>query len=197
MKFDLGTITPSQQYRKFIGISYDQVYVMSYFGTLLKPYWTQYYANISSFQLKFMSEETYQNIESTCSYFDHVILGDMKKVVSSPDAQNQYATLGGLAYRQVTGSLALAWNHVAQDWWVFMKEISSDGDVSTVDVIYPASPLLLYMNPTLYTKLVLPLMVYANNETKPYGQQILYNLAWAPHHLGVWPICDLKPEHQE
>lgn len=28
-----------------------------------------------------------------------------------------------------------------------MKEISSDGDVSTVDVIYPASPFYLYHAP--------------------------------------------------
>jgi hypothetical protein len=35
-------------------------------------------------------------------------------------------------------------------------------------------------------------MLYGNNETN-----ILYNLAWAPHHLGTWPICDIKPDEQE
>merc|ERR1712233_73865 len=38
----------------------------------------------------------------------------------------------------------------------------------------------------------MPLLSYANNETS-----MKYNLAWAPHHLGTWPICDLSPKHQE
>jgi len=29
-----------------------------------------------------------------------------------------------------------------------MKEISSDGNINTVDVIMPAWPILLYLNPT-------------------------------------------------
>jgi hypothetical protein len=31
-----------------------------------------------------------------------------------------------------------------------MKEISSDGDVNTVDVIYPAFPIFYYLNPDLF-----------------------------------------------
>jgi len=33
---------------------------------------------------------------------------------------------------------------------------------------------------------------YANNAT-----YIKYNKPFAPHHLGVWPVCDLRPEQQE
>ena len=40
-------------------------------------------------------------------------------------------------------------------------------------------------------------MVYANNETHTYGAGIDYNLAWAPHHLGVWPECNIRPDKQE
>lgn len=93
----------------------------------------------------------------------------MKASISDPTAQTQYSTLGGLAWRQVTGSMTIAWNHIVSDWWVFMKEISSDGDVSTVDVIYPASPVILYMNPQLYSKLLIPILVYGNNQTAQYG----------------------------
>jgi len=39
---------------------------------------------------------------------------------------------------------------------------------------------------------LLPLLEYSNNATN-----IKYNKAWAPHHLGQWPICDLTPERQE
>lgn len=44
----------------------------------------------------------------------------------------------------------------------------------------------------LLTSTLIPLLAYSNNET-----DVKYNLAWAPHHLGTWPICDLTPERQE
>ena len=40
--------------------------------------------------------------------------------------------------------------------------------------------------------LLLPLMAYANNETDIY-----YNLPWAPHHLGTYPIANTPPSGQE
>jgi len=76
--------------------------------------------------------------------------------------------------------------------WFWMKEISSDGDVSTVDVIYPAAPFWLWTAPELLRLSMLPLLAYGNNETS-----MKYNLAWAPHHLGTWPICDIRPDQQE
>jgi len=75
-----------------------------------------------------------------------------------------------------------------------MKEISSDGDVSTVDVIYPASPLIMLVNPEIFRLINIPLLAYANNETKVYGNGVDYNLAWAPHHLGTWPVSYIKPD---
>jgi len=73
-----------------------------------------------------------------------------------------------------------------------MKEISSDGDVSTVDVIFPASPMFFYLNPNVVHMLLLPILSYSLNETN-----VQYNLAWAPHHLGYWPVCDILPQNQE
>ena len=59
-----------------------------------------------------------------------------------------------------------------------MKEISSGGAVSTVDVIYPSSPYFLWIYPEMLRDLLLPILAYANNETTVH-----YNLTWAPHHL--------------
>jgi len=73
-----------------------------------------------------------------------------------------------------------------------MKEISSDGDVSTVDVIFPASPLFLFFNPDLLGKQLLPIFSYANNETSNP-----YSLVWAPHHLGTWPVANIETDQQE
>lgn len=42
----------------------------------------------------------------------------------------------------------------------FLKEISSDGDLSTVDVIFPASPILLMLRPELLVMQSIPLLAY-------------------------------------
>ena len=43
---------------------------------------------------------------------------------------------------------------------IFNKEISSDGNVNTVDVIYPTSPLLYYLSPEYIKGLLQPLLTY-------------------------------------
>ncbi len=64
-------------------------------------------------------------------------------------------------------------------------------NVAQVDVIFPASPLFLWLNPRLLWQLIVPHLEYANNATA-----IAYNLPWAPHHLGTFPIADVRPEWQ-
>lgn len=78
-----------------------------------------------------------------------------------------------------------------------MKEISSDGDVSTIDVVYPAAPFFIDQAPETLRRTLIPVLAYGNNETAPYGLDMRYNLSWAPHHLGTWPVCDLAPMDQE
>ena len=102
------------------------------------------------------------------------------------------------------------YNDVTDEIWMFMKEISSSGDVSTVgpfsysvciyiylisgyiqvDVVYPSSPLFLWSFTAEFSPMkliLLPILNYANNKTAMYGLNIPYNLSWAPHHLGHWP----------
>lgn len=40
--------------------------------------------------------------------------------------------------------------------------------------------------------MIVPLLAYANNET-----YVRYNLTWAPHHLGYYPVGNLQPWQQE
>lgn len=122
--------------------------------------------------------------------FDSQLVSDLTAVGGA-----EYATLCSLVYRQCTGGMV----HTVPPStsgplhsWSFVEEMSSDGDVSTVDVIYPLSPFLLHFNPQLLWRVIVPVLEYANNKT-----DIPYNLSWAPHHLGTWPVCDLPPNLQE
>lgn len=86
-------------------------------------------------------------------------------------------TLSSLAVRQVFGACAPAVG--TKQTYIFMKEISSDGDTNTADVIFPAMPLFLYLNETWIKLLLDPL--YVNQEGG------LYPNTYAEHDLGVWP----------
>eukprot|EP00929_Paragymnodinium_shiwhaense_P011916 TRINITY_DN11831_c0_g1_i1.p1 TRINITY_DN11831_c0_g1~~TRINITY_DN11831_c0_g1_i1.p1 ORF type:complete len:720 (-),score=103.50 TRINITY_DN11831_c0_g1_i1:293-2452(-) len=169
----------------------DEVVAMKYFGTDMPPLWHHTY-NASAVKLLNAAADMYATTRAAAESFDEEL---KEKIVAV--GGDKYAELCALVYRQVTGATVVAWNPVLSKPWPFMKEISSDGDVSTVDVIYPAFPFYMYLMPEYFRLLMEPLMVYSSNGTKAYGLDVPYNLSWAPHHLGTWPVCDLAPQAQE
>lgn len=58
-----------------------------------------------------------------------------------------------------------------------MKEISSDGNVNTVDVIFPAWPAFMYLNPDYGRRILEPLF--------QYQQTGLYPNKWSIHDIGA------------
>ncbi|KAF7332012.1 MPN domain-containing protein [Mycena kentingensis (nom. inval.)] len=68
---------------------------------------------------------------------------------------NDYAGIVALSIRQAMATMEITASRSADgsfntsDILIFMKEISSNGNMNTVDVIYPTLPLLLYFNPLL------------------------------------------------
>lgn len=81
--------------------------------------------------------------------FDQKVQNDALAISSN------YAGVVALSVRQAFGALELTLSKNSDGRWntddilMFLKEISSDGNVNTVDVIMPAWPILLYTNPTL------------------------------------------------
>ena len=73
-----------------------------------------------------------------------------------------------------------------------MKEMSTGGDVSTIDVVYPAAPFYIALAPEQLRLTLLSFLSYAANETVSK-----YNLPWMPHHLGAWPVCNILSFQQE
>lgn len=156
----------------YIIFFYDDVYSMSYFEEWQVPLWR--FENNDNLTL-FISQ-AYQNYQSEVDNINKStkLLGDLLNRIGGP----HYSTLCSLVTRQITGALTTTWSDRYNRSQIYMKEISSDGDVSTVDVIFPSSPFFLLLYPQMLRDLLLPLFDYANNATK-----ISYNLAWAPHHL--------------
>lgn len=189
VSWDIGMVVPNTtSAMRHLQIFYDQVYSISYFGTPMMPLWRHLYGNISGI----VQKTDYETITDMCDMLDLHVVMDLYKA-----GGDKYATFTSLAWRQAVGGLVAVWNDVLKTTWLFMKEISSDGDVSTVDVIYPASPIFVANNPDVLKLVLIPILEYANNNTKMYGMDIPYTLPWAPHHLGHWPICDLSPNRQE
>jgi len=155
----------------------------------MMPYWRipsgAFNSSITSVIRALLS--SYGALEKQCEQWDLALVDKFTSF-----AGDQFATVASLAFRQTTGALKVVYNDKKQEPWVFLKEISSDGDINTVDVIYPAAPFFLVFAPETLRLLIMPLLAYANNETN-----IPYNLSWAPHHLGTYPVCDVTSSGQE
>lgn len=85
-----------------------------------------------------------------------------------------YADILALSARQSLGGTMFSGN--ASNPLLFLKEISSDGNFQTVDVIAPAFPFFLYMNPDWLSYMLEPLL-----QNQLAG---LYPNAYSMHDLG-------------
>lgn len=126
-------------------------------------------------------------VQALCEAFDHREVEKYFKV-GGP----KFASILALAHRQSYSSAKLAWNTEKKTHWQFLKEISTGSCLSTMDVIYPASPLYIYQAPELAYNLLISTLEYANNATPTK-----YNLSWCPHHLGAYPVGYILPSQQE
>ncbi|KAL1902968.1 hypothetical protein Sste5346_000880 [Sporothrix stenoceras] len=170
---DFGSVLDEQNVLFTVGLAQDQV--INFQGNSTSPE-----------ALTALWSTVYTSAEDALSafYFNWDIethdaqLLDSKIHNDAFDAGGQdYASLTTLAVRQVFGSLQVA--HGSRQNYLFLKEISSDGDIQTVDVIFPAHPIFLYLNPELLKLLLDPL--FENQESGHYPNP------WSIHDLGFFP----------
>ncbi|KAH8884348.1 DUF1793-domain-containing protein [Thozetella sp. PMI_491] len=91
---------------------------------------------------------------------------------------SDYAIMCTLAVRQAFAGLQPAIGSTGKQY-LFLKEISSNSDIQTVDVIYPTYPILTYFNSTLLKLLLDPL--FENQESGHFPK------SYALHDLGTFP----------
>lgn len=138
-----------------------------YLGQDLQPLWTRYFSTWQE-MLSFFSADVAQ-ASQRADRLDLQITAD-----ASAAGGTAYAGLCAIALRQAYGGTELVASPEGKPW-AFLKEISSDGNVSTVDVIYPASPAWLYADPAYLAMLLEPLFAYyeTGGWPKPYAEHDL------------------------
>lgn len=158
---DLGDVTTETTTRVFtIGLYQEQA--IQFLGLPANVYsvpslWTTYFTSATDAVAFFQAD--YDTASADSDTWDSKIAADSKAA-----GGDDYVTITTLATRQAFGAVQLVGNSTTQ--YVFLKEISSDGNVNTVDVIYPAIPIFLYTNAT-YVKLLLD-PVFENQEGGHY-----------------------------
>ena len=159
---DLGTVSPSAPSATFlVAVGHVRTPAVSYLGTNLNPWWINYW-DPSSWQPMldwFVSD--YGSALASGISLDSQIRIAASAAVGGGTVGSDYAALCALALRQAVGGTELVDRGGAA--WALLKEISSDGNVSTADVIYPACPVFLALSPTYLQALLVPLLDYAEH----------------------------------
>ncbi|KAL2022016.1 hypothetical protein VTK56DRAFT_6256 [Thermocarpiscus australiensis] len=177
---DLGDVKGDEVERVFtLGLIQDQVINFAgHSGSLeaVPGLWSSYYGDDISAVVAFYND--YQHAGDVSSSLDQQIQRD-----SEAAAGKDYAIVTTLAVRQTFGALQYA--GTPSKPYIFLKEISSDSDIQTVDVIFPAYPIFMYLNATLGRYLLDPL--FENQESGAYPN------AFAEHDLGTFPVAKGYP----
>jgi hypothetical protein len=172
--FDLGQVAAQPVARHLI-LAYDDLYSIEYFHQRLRPYWRRNGAQAAD--LLANAERDYNLLRTESEKFDSELMADLTRV-----GGEKYARLAALAYRQSLAAHKLVAAPDGQTPYYFPKENFSCGCISTVDVIYPAAPLLLLLNPHLVEASLAPVMDYVQAGKWPHP--------WAPHDLGTYPLAN-------
>jgi hypothetical protein len=163
----------SAQSRHFM-LAYDEDYAIEYMGKPLRPYWRKSIPNVE--QLLSKADSEYPQIIKDCAKFDDSLMADLTSA-----GGEKYAQLCALAYREALAGHGLALSEDGQPF-MFVKENSSNGCIGTVDVMYPAAPVLLLLSPELMKANLVPVIEYADSPR--------WKFPFAPHDLGTYPLAN-------
>ena len=157
---------------RWLMLAYDEIWSIQYFGHDLRPYWRK--DGWEPRELLETAAREYEPLGKRCAAFDEEVMSDMRALGGDP-----YANICALAYRQCWAGNGWAADENGAPM-VFPKENTSNGDISTLDVIYPMAPQFLLFGPTLTKAILVPVMEYVRSPLLKGGHS-------APHDLGAYP----------
>jgi hypothetical protein len=170
VSFDFDEVGPVPVARHWM-VAYDDQFSIEYFHRKLRPYWRRNGWEASDLLERAAGD--YETLAARCRDFDDKLEAAMVQA-----GGEKYAWIGTLAYRQSIAAHKLAVD-IDGTPLLFPKENFSNGCISTVDVIYPSSPLYLHLSPPLMRALLRPVLDYAQSGMWPFP--------FAPHDLGTYP----------
>ncbi|KAH8652454.1 hypothetical protein BX600DRAFT_386882 [Xylariales sp. PMI_506] len=135
--------------------------------TQMRPLWSSYF-----FSAEAMLQYHYDDFETASALARDY--SDRLAEDAFASGSSDYQDIAALSARQVFG--ATQWSGTPDSPILFLKEISSNGNFQTVDVIFPAFPFFLYTNPQWLAYLLEPLL-----EHQMSGQ---YPNDYSMHDLG-------------
>ena len=166
--FNCGTVKEKEI---VMAVAYDDEYSIQFMEKNLRAYWRK---NGETAKDMFMqARDQYNDLVKACEKFDEELMKDLT------DAGGvKYAKLCALAYRQSLASSKVVADDNGQPL-MFSKENHSNGCIGTVDVFYPQSPHLIFLNPSLIKATVVPMLEYASSPR--------WRFRFAPHDIGTYP----------
>jgi hypothetical protein len=171
LTFDLGSV--SSPVERHAIVAYDEIYSIDFFGENLRPYWKR--NGESALHMLARADREYPELTERCAVFDMELAADLLH-----EGGAKYARIASLAYRECAAACGLAADHNGKPL-LFTKENTSNGDISTVDVIYPMDPIWILFSPTLAKASLVPDLAYA---ASPH-----WKFPNAPHDLGTYPVA--------
>jgi hypothetical protein len=156
-------------------VSYTEGFGIQYMNRNLRPYWQRHGKSVSAMLDE--AEEQYTALEKRGNKFDKELVADITRT-----AGVHYAWLCTLSYRQSIAAHKLVAD-ADNEPMLFAKENFSNGDIGTVDVLYPSAPIFLFFNPRLLEAQVRPVLQYAAMTDR-------WRFPFAPHDLGQYPLAN-------
>ncbi|OJD12020.1 hypothetical protein AJ78_07323 [Emergomyces pasteurianus Ep9510] len=136
--------------------------------TMMKPLWQSWFRDVN--HLLSFHYSDFQNASTLASSYS-----DQLEIDAFLSGAEDYVDIVALSARQVLG--ATSFSGTAENPILFLKEISSNGNFQTIDVIFPSFPFFLYTNPRWLAYLLEPLIEHMLS-----GQ---YPNTYAMHDLGT------------
>jgi Domain of unknown function (DUF4965)/Domain of unknown function (DUF1793)/Domain of unknown function (DUF5127) len=169
--FEAGSAHPEVRH---VLVGYTQQYEIEYLQRKMHSYWQRDGRPVESMLAE--AEAQYAALDARGTKFDEELAADLTKA-----GGDDYSRLAILAYRQTLAAHGLAAD-VSGAPMLFAKENFSNGDIGTVDVLYPSGPFFLLFNPALLEAQVRPVLDYASLPR--------WKFPFAPHDLGRYPIAN-------
>jgi hypothetical protein len=136
--------------------------------TMMKPLWASWFEDTRELTLFHYAD--FNTAAALATNYSAQLAIDASK-----SGSQDYVDIVALSARQVMGATTFA--GTPDNPILFLKEISSDGNLQTIDVIYPAFPFFMYTNPRWLAYLLEPLIEHMLS-----GQ---YPNKYAMHDLGT------------